>query len=431
MVFIVFMAALMLNYNTFQKAPYLMVYIPLAMLFFKLIQNKGFNFLKKNKVDNYFSIVMWSSFAYICISGVMQNKTKYFFLDYSMVYMVIIYLHVSYMNYGIKFAERLFKQLTLLLNFFSVINLYQVFFHKAFFISHMHIEQGGYQYNFGTDQYRTMSVYGHPIVAGLFFVITFFCNIYVIKSSFKYILQFLLLVNIYSTSSRSAWLSMLIVLLVYLLMNSQNISKRISNFKLTYKNLFNMYFSFIFIACGLIFVVLNFDHLYNSIVLRIGDSLSSNTTDVSSLQRTETVSTILKYIFGGSLIHLFFGYGMETVGNFMLSHTIIIPDFTTTDNQYLTWSYELGILGISIYLVTLVYLLVKGFKNRFSWVQELSILCLITISIESLFFESFAWKPIMFILAIVVSCLSFNFKNSHAQSLEIREEQIEISKKVS
>jgi hypothetical protein len=255
-----------------------------------------------------------------------------------------------------------------------------------------------------------MSVFGHPIIGGLFFVIAFLLNIYIIKSPIKYIFQIILLVNIYSTKSRSAWIALSIVIILYGIIQLKN--KRVMKLSLTYKKLFYVFVSLIILFIGSIYLFSNINTLINSIMTRFGDSLTlgTNSTDGSNLQRTMTISAILSNQFNGKVIHLFFGNGLTSSVDFMLSHQMVIPNFNTTDNQYLTWLYDLGLLPLIVYFSILIYLIRNLFKNR-SWLCELSSLGLIALSVEIFFFELFYWSEVVFLFDIFTAYLTFNFIN--------------------
>lgn len=426
LILLVFLTAVMKYYTVTTKAYFLSMFLLGVMIFLSLISTKNI----KAKANGYYLFVLASSFVFIIFSGIGHQNFTSFYRNILIIYLVTWYLYLSFMKYGLKYVENMYKQLAMLFNVFSVLNLYQVVFHKPLLLKFLALVQG-FEYNFGGSDYRTMSVFGHPIVAGMFFVIAFLCNIYVLKTPFKYILQGILLVNIFSTMSRSAWISIIIVLVLYSVVHIRSIFNKISNFKLTYKKLFSMYIIAALFIIALFFIIPRFNEISTEISLRFGSSLSSNTNDISNLQRTGTVTAILNYMFNSNFVNLLFGYGYGTAKNFMLSHTIILPYFSTTDNQYLTWFYEFGFLGIGTYLTFLFYFIFKLFNKNNHWVQELSILILVCISVSFIFFEGVGWLTVAVMLGITSACLSYKFEKP---SLQLKNNEIksgELSKRVS
>ena len=336
---------------------------------------------------------------------------------YSLIFLTIFYLYMRLAKYGSMYAEKFYKQLTVLLNIFSVLNLYQVIFHKPLLMNYMQLLEIGYNYHFGTSAYRTMSVFNHPIICGLFFIVAFFCNIYVLKTPFKHLFQCLLLINIYSTLARSAWIALAIVFVVYCLMNLKKIRPKSFDIKLTYRQIFGIYVSFVLVVAAVGFIGYHFESVYNGIISRFGDSLSSNTTDGSNLQRTMTISLIVNHMVNGDIFHLFFGYGLGKSHEFMLSHVLLIQGFGTTDNQYLSWLYEFGLLGIGGYLFFVLTICIKFLKSKRNWVTELSFLIFLAISIGLFFFEGTGWPVLLMMFSIVLSCLSLNFEIAEQRKL--------------
>ncbi|MED1863947.1 O-antigen ligase family protein [Fictibacillus nanhaiensis] len=400
------LAGIMRRYPLTDKVYYLFLLVLLLMLFVNIFR---YNHLKISE-GNMFSItVAVSSLVFMIIFSMDQLESVA--KRYLIVYILIIYLYFSFLRYGLDYTIKFYKQLTYLLNTFSVLNLYQVFFHKPLLINYMELIDLGYNYHFGSFAYRTMSVFNHPIVCGLFFVIAFLCNIFVLKSPMKYFFQILLILNIYTTYARSAWLALAVIMIVYAVLNHKKILLLLVRPKITYTSLF----TFCLITPTLfIFMIFNFEVIYAGIVERFGDSLSFNSSDGSNLQRTMTISLIWSYMFDNGGYNLFFGYGAGTVTEFMLKHPLLLKGFATTDNQYVTLFYEFGLIGIFFYIYVIFFITFKYFKNKNKhWAIDLSFLCLLVVSFELLFFE--AWPVVLVILAFLISVLTFQFKKINTE----------------
>ncbi|WP_445505440.1 O-antigen ligase family protein [Niallia sp. 03091] len=367
--------------------------------------------LHLKKINIYFLFFLIVSLVYTVISSI--DNRMFFIRNYLLMYMLIFYMYIMFTKYGTQYAAKTYRQLTILLNILSVMNLYQVFFKKPLLLNYMNIREVGYNYHIGTDLYRTMSVFDHPIVCGLFFVIAFLSNIYILKTPlYKYSLQFILLINIYSTMSRSAWIALVISLIFYGTIHYKRIFKLPKQIILTYKKMIIMYIASIFTIIGVIYLIFNYYELYNAIANRFGDSLSFNSSDNSSLQRTMTISLILEYMQQSNYINYLFGYGSGQVSKFMLAHPITMQNFSTTDNQYLAWFYELGIIGLVSYLITIFFIFTHILIKKRNWVNELSLLCLLVISVELFFFELYEWQNVSLMLAFVISCLTVKKESS-------------------
>lgn len=182
----------------FAYLAFLMVLLTIHLL------DKELTILKTNMWYIAFSIV---GLCYLLIATLQAPRNiEMFATKYSLSFATLFYMYIKFNRKDVRFAETFFKQLTILLNICSIMNLYQVIFHKPLLLNYMNLLEVGYSYQFGTFAYRTMSVFNHPIISGLFFTIAFFCNHYVLKTKLKLPLQFLLLVNVYTSWSRSAWL---------------------------------------------------------------------------------------------------------------------------------------------------------------------------------------------------------------------------------
>mgnify|MGYP001048775795 CR=1 FL=1 len=386
-------------------------YLFLILLFFMIIINVVKANFQINKKNLPFITAIFFSMCCMLISSMFSVESmKFFITRYSLIFLTMCYLYMRVAKYGIVYLDNFYKQLTVLLNVFSVFNLYQVIFHKPLLMNYMQFLELGYNYHFGTSAYRTMSVFNHPIICGLFFIIAFFCNIYILKTPWKYLLQFLLLINIYSTLARSAWLAFAIVLIIYCVMNAKKILPKSFNVKLNFKRILGIYISCVLLIIATGFVGYHFESIYNGVISRFGDSLSSDTTDGSNLQRTMTISLIVNYMVNGDVFHLFFGYGLGKSHEFMLEHPILIEGFGTTDNQYLSWFYEFGLFGIGGYFSFILLLFIKVLKAKRNLSIELSFFSFLILSIGLFFFEGTGWPILLIMYSIALSCLSLNFR---------------------
>ncbi|MEC5270393.1 O-antigen ligase family protein [Heyndrickxia coagulans] len=406
-ILLVFIGAILRIYSLTHKVYYMTLLILCFYLVVMII-----NFYKHKIINKYFLLIFLPTLLFLVISSLIHHTLNIFVKFYIVEYLIVSYIYLSILKYGKLYVSLLSKCMTYMLNIFSIFNIYQVVFHKPMLYDFLTSEIQTLQYQVSTSFYRTSSVFGHAIVAGLFFVILFLHNFFTLKNKiFKYILQGIVLINLYSTMSRSAWLAFLVVIFILILINFKkiNLIAFASFSNLSYRQILYTYLGVIIIAIGVLFIAQNYNSLLESIINRFGDSLSDNSTDLSNLQRTGTITAIFKFMSDVGMKNLIFGNGLGTVANFMLSHQIVIPDFLTTDNQYLTWYYEFGICGIflvSLFFFMLIHHLIKFFMNKsYDWTQVLSVSCLIVLCIGMFFFEGIQWETVGVFLAINLGCI--------------------------
>jgi O-antigen ligase len=109
-------------------------------------------------------------------------------------------------------------------------------------------------------------------------------------------------------------------------------------------------------------------------------------------------------MFNNGISNLLFGNGCGSVKEFMMNHFVYITGFATTDNQYVSFFYEFGLIGVSLYIFIVVSSIVKFFKNNdILDISNLSILCFLSISVSMFFYESYGWIDVFIFLIITMS----------------------------
>ncbi|MGG1911795.1 hypothetical protein ABFY54_07010 [Priestia megaterium] len=412
MIILLFISFILANYKHGLMIHYLLFLICFCSIFLALLRgiklNEEFG-INKNLIIFY--IILFLAFTFNSLSII---EIKVFIDKYLIICLIIIHGSIQFNKYGRKYGEQFFYQFTILMNIFSFLNIFQLVFHRPMLMMFLTDKMNEYQdFAYGTSAFRTISVFGHPIVSGLFFSLMFICNMYTIKGKFKYPLQMLALINIYSTLSRSAWIALSIVLLFYCIKKFRvgNIFNYQVKKSFTYKELLVSYsiivFSIFFV--GLLFM--NFDQIVNTIISRFGNSLSSNSNDLSNLQRVGTIDLIIAQMFSSGIFDFFFGNGLGSVGNFMAQHPVVIQGFRTTDNMYLTIFFELGAISLIGYFVFLIISIFRFICFKQNWLYELSSLWFIFITIEIFFFEGIGWGVVGTVWAFTLLILSITFKS--------------------
>lgn len=388
-------------------AHYIMFTIILGYIFYKLISTRETNNkIKVNKVLVAFLIFVLFIFV---IRSLNLHALHMFLLNYFTIFLVAAYSLIQLKKYEQKYCEQFFQQFCILLNIISFLNIYQLIYKRPFFAEYFTDKINHYQYfAYGTDLFRAISFFGHPIVSGMFFSVLFICNLYILKGNWKYVLEVIALMNIYYSLSRSAWITLAFVIVLYLLKNHRQIFHFSS--KITYKKLLNMYTSICVLVFVIIYIIFKFNSIVDAIISRLGSSLSYKTTDISSLQRVGTMNLISNKMLTGDKWHLFFGHGLGSAGLFMEDNQIVIQGFTTTDNMYLTLFYELGLLAITVYVVFLTISFYRFIFSK-SWLIELSSLCFIFISIDIFFFEGIGWGTVTTVWSFFLVTILVSFKD--------------------
>gem|GEM_PF-6934172 len=358
----------------------------------------------KSKKSNIYTLI--SAFLIACYMLVISTaEIEYVLKRYMIFYLVLIYCILRFMQIG-PFAEKTYRSIAMMLNVFSIANLYQTFFKIPLLVNYMDLIETGFYYHFGESSYRTMSVFNHPIISGLFFIIVFLINFSVIKSKPLLLsLQGLAVLNIYTSQSRSAWLAFIFVCFLYVLNDRKNMLNSLLKPKV---KLSVHAVRFIVVVSGVIFLIMFGKEIVEAVALRFGDSLSFNSTSGSNLQRLHTINLIVKHMFSQNIFNLIFGFGGGTVSLFMLKNPIFIQNFTTPDNHYLTLFYEFGLVGLLFYIGLILYIVYKYYKKKNKdWSLKLSFMCFMTINFEFLFFE--AWPIVLVMLAFLIAHLLFVF----------------------
>ncbi|WP_338433467.1 O-antigen ligase family protein [Clostridium tyrobutyricum] len=261
-------------------------------------------------------------------------------------------------------------------------------------------------YAFGTNVFRTFSIFEHPIVYAVFLLILFWCNKFLVKNNFiRHLLQLNILLNLFFTKSRSVWIALIITVFIYyfkvIILKLKNY-----NYKITYKKIFITTFGLaVIIIAGYIFQN-QISNIFNLIFERIVVITDDSYGDVSRLQRLGTIKAINYYMTNNGITNFLFGNGIGSVNQFMINNPISISGFTTTDNQYLSIFYNFGFMGLAVYVLIIILSIIKFLKGNIKDINSLSILCFLSVSISMFFFESFGWTDIFIFLTLSMLFIS-------------------------
>lgn len=405
-------ATIMWRYPITTKFYYVFFLTIFVLLIYKTFESY------KEKISRENTLLFISiSLIFIYMFFVSILDSEFVIKRYLPAFLLSLYLILKLNKGGIDYVEKSYINFTYFMNVLSLINLYQVFFHKPLLLKYMDLLDVGFRYEFGSFSFRTMSVFNHPIISGLFFVLTFIFNYYILKNQYvKNFLQIIILINIFTSYSRSAWLALVLFILILSVKKIVESFKKDKLEKRTYQKTF-VKISLTVISSFLVFKF--FDQIYSVIVTRFGDSLSFNSSDGSNIYRTQAFELVISHMLNGSIKSLLLGYGAGKSSDFMLDNPILIQNFGTTDNQYTTWFYDFGLIGILICLVLILIILINFTLKKYNnWLLELTFISFIVLSFELVFFE--AWPVVIMFASFISTVLLFKFEP--IKRLEVEEQ---------
>lgn len=411
--FLLFFSSILLLFNKTSKIYIVFCLIGLVGLFYNIIKQ-----LKTNRMNINRNIILYLLIAFITytmtINIINFDKIGYLkIFKMCAIYIPIIFLIFKLNNYELKYIEDFYKKFMFVFNGLAIINITEIIQKKSLFYSYITSNAENWQQvtRFGTDSYRTCSIFTHPIIYGLFLIILFWCNKLIIKSKYRYLLQLNIVINLYFTQSRSAWLSFAITLFLYYL--KLFIINNVNNKpQLTYKKLTIYIFSLV----GLILLLFIFNDItvkiFNEIFQRFITVTNDNYGDISRLQRLGAIELVTNHMLNNGITNFLFGNGYSSVAEFMRNNTVVISNFSTTDNQYFTMFYEFGFIGVLLYCSILIKLIINFFKDKkIVSINNLNSLCFIAISVAMFFFESFQWTDVFLFSLIIIVFFCFEDDN--------------------
>lgn len=408
-IFWMFFSSIFLSYIMIDKIHYILYIITMGIFIYDFS-----NYLKKKpKINTKYLFIYFLFISYLLFISILNFKhIKYIVLikDIS-IYICFIYVFfkLSTKNTN-KYVFDFFRLFAIVMNFFCILDLIEIFNKRSLFYNFIFSDAREWQVSFfGTGNFRTFSIFLHPIIYSVFLVILFWCNNFIIKNKIiKFLLNFIVIINLFFTKSRSSWIAFIIIILIYYL---KNIVYKIcfNKVKISYKNLLK---KLTIMLVGLIFIIIFFDNIEDiikQIIQRFITVTSDSYGDISRLQRIGTIKLINNYMVNNGLINFLFGNGLGSAKDFMMNHKILIDNFVTTDNQYLSIFYETGFVGLIGYILLFIIEVIKFFKNDIDDINNLPILCFLIISITMFFFEASYWINVLIFLVICICFSIFEY----------------------
>lgn len=259
-------------------------------------------------------------------------------------------------------------------------------------------------------QDRADSIFGHAIpYSTIIAIFLFMTNFLITKSSVKIILYVFFTLGIISTFSRSSWIAIIIVALLLLF------SKKKKN-KIAKKSIIKgIVLSFIIII-GIILYRNQLQIALRYINGLISNRISGTMGSVSALQRLGTIGYMIEHI---GLVGFLVGHGNGQGGEFLKQTTIVLNNFATTDNQYISILYDFGLFGI-VLVGTLFVKILKTIWERKMGEESVMLASVILVSyISAFFYELLGWINVAELLLILVG-IYYNLEVNYSSNKKRR-----------
>lgn len=254
-------------------------------------------------------------------------------------------------------------------------------------------------YTDGLQIYRITSLYLQPVICAHIFLMAILFFISQKNGDFwKYLKIITLLIALLLTKSRSSWITLCFCIALYIL-------KRFRK-KITFSKTKALGHIVLFII--IIFLAVKFS-VVDYILDRFNEFTSNNTYSVK--QRAGTIELLLKETSKSSFFKLLFGHGHEASYYFLKNNTVFIKDFTTTDNQWLSFLYNYGLITVVIAALILLSAIVNYMTSENNMHESIYILLIASFT-NMMFWESLSNVFVRFITFTVLGTTLYLFKAS-------------------
>lgn len=322
-------------------------------------------------------------------STYMYAGVKVFIANTIMIYLTMIYF-ISHID-----IARFIKLIKAFAIVVGILGTIETFIKKNIF-SFINI---GYfdTSSYGTKDFRTTLFFGHPAILAIFIVVGIASLLYFPckKIGEQYVFLAFMLISLYGTKTRSMWLSVAIIVMLFIVDQISNGKTKIKK-----KTIFS---AFLIIAIFFALIITNYSTIIN-ILSELENYLSlmfdSNNTYVSRVVRIKNISNVIQYLKANP-INIFIGKGLgyETLFSKMNGVKLYYGDIWTSgiDNQYVTLVLQTGIWGVCSYIICVISAVVIFMQSKNNNIK-LACLYVIIIGLSSVSIDSFGWRVCVFIL---------------------------------
>ncbi|MDB8559581.1 hypothetical protein [Turicibacter sanguinis] len=389
--------------------------IPICILF---ILTKGYNQLKKPIVLISLIIIYIFFFSRIRLEKTFMIYYMEEFISWN--YLILLYLSFKsyFYNFGISKVIKTKKNIIVLGTIIASYCIIEFLFRQNFLFGNY------FAYKFINPEYksfyRVSGTMYHPIPMGTFFVVNIMlCYSFAKEFNPRYYIHTILnLIALFLTWSRSSILTLVICYGIYVFWNLYLRFKNKKNVIL--KNVVKKYHYFILF----IFIVFIFCYVIKIDGMSIIDMIFQrffeifSTQDKGSLmQRLMGISFVVSTSYKGTIMEFLFGHGFGGLQFYLKSTGTVIygSNFYVIDNQYFTTYFNIGIIGISLFIIGLFVLNHKYIKMLFKYTknnsnQLIPFVAFYSILINIFFYEGILYLSNLLLLALLLAILSYNLK---------------------
>lgn len=381
-----------------------LLFLCISMILSRTVKKNVTN--SKVTVKLIFSLIIWSLISTF-LNWILGTSSNYKYSELlvdnfiQLVLPLICLTQIGKKASGIKFLNW-FKLLMIIMSLWGLVDYVT---RSQLYAPLIKTEQALYNmntfFNAAKSSYRLTLVFYHPIYYALLLTI---CVIILLYFPFKnraiqYISLCLVGLNIVLTQTRSAWICVIICILLFTYNNKWR--NRSSHKPISKKR-----FQYGLITCAILVLVIAATmkispSFYSEMAALISERINSlflgNGTDIRLANFYTAYNMILSapylLITGGGLMH---------ASSYLQNHPTLGYWTRAIDNQYLTNVLNYGLIGLSIYLV-LFTKFVKGFNKDYNTLSNCLNLCLISIMIFSFVFEPIGSNLVFYLFVILIS----------------------------
>lgn len=261
----------------------------------------------------------------------------------------------------------------------------------------------------GLTEYRSYSVYMQPVIYANVLLFSFLVEFNNKKGVVSFIKILILSVAVYLTKTRTAWIMLVVMLLFYFLKECILCLSR-DSIVIKKKLIAPLIFLFISAIC---FVNTS---LFKSMIEIIIERLSSLGGSTSLSQRSGTIMVFIRQLMDEFDLRFIFGHGHEASYYFMLENRIVINNFATTDNEWISILYNYGFLILLTYLSMFVYSISLFIRSGNKFVIMITSIFIMN-SIYMISWESYSNVLYRVISFFILGVLVYIIKNKKANGV--------------
>lgn len=250
----------------------------------------------------------------------------------------------------------------------------------------------------GSSAARVRTVFIHPVICAVFTAFFWICLLYApFKEPFKNVLSAIsIIICILGTQSRSSWIALVCVTVIYLL-------KRLTVYRFRFKRN-NIYLCGVICILSAVIIYFNWQNISSALSVFYERWMASfNISHVGNHNRLTMIKMGIRDWKDAGVVQKVFGGGASYAINYLRQHSIGGWS-TAVDNQYLTILMDFGVIGeiVFLYLVCRVFILTVKSKNIMT---EFYGMVLISLFISTFFYEMLSWTIVTMLFSFAICML--------------------------